>query len=103
MTPRLRPETEAKLAAHTAELGVSISDYLESLVERELLETSAEDAFLGPIQFQKEHGIWVYRTGDPMPVGLVDDTLDAMRREREARVLGNIGGSVYDAISAVAP
>jgi len=32
----------------------------------------------------------VYRTGDPMPLSLVEDMLDAIRREREAKALGNI-------------
>lgn len=36
MTVHLRPETEAKLEAHAAELGMSVEDYLEALVKRDL-------------------------------------------------------------------
>jgi hypothetical protein len=81
VTFHLKPEIQAKLVAHAAALGVSVDEYLQALVEREV-STLPEPLFTGG-EFQKEHGIWVYRTGDPMPLNLADETLETMRRERE--------------------
>ena len=86
----LRPETEARLAAHAAALGMSVDDYLGALVEGKLSPASPEEPVFSGSHFEREHGIWVYRTGDPMPPSLVDDTLNAIRRERETSILGNI-------------
>jgi hypothetical protein len=88
MTLHLRPETEARLEAYASAVGMSVDEYLEALVEKELTSTEAPASTGG--QFQKEHGIWVYRTGTPMPPSLAEDTLNAIRREREARFLGTI-------------
>ena len=89
MTLNLRPETEAKLNAVAAARGLSADDYIEALVEKELSGASLDEGFSGRNQFQKEHGVWVYRTGDPMPPSLVEETLDALRRERETGIFGN--------------
>lgn len=90
MTLHLRPEVEAKLNAVAAAHGVSAGDYLEALVERELLASPVDEISSHRNQFQKEQGIWVYRTGDPMPLSLAEDTLDAIRRERETGIFGNV-------------
>jgi hypothetical protein len=39
MPLNLRPETQAKLEAHAAELGMSVDDYLEALVKRDVRPT----------------------------------------------------------------
>ena len=90
MTLHLRPETEARLTAQAGAMGMSVEDYLEALVERELPTDPQEAPVVSDSQFQKEHGIWVYRTGQPMPLSLLDDTLEEVRLEREASLLGNI-------------
>jgi len=90
MTVHLRPETQARLAAEAAALGMSVDAYLEALVEKQLPPTGPEQEPVTGSQFQKEHGVWVYRTGEPMPLALADETLDALRREHEAGLIGNI-------------
>ena len=92
MNLHLKPETQEKLVAHAATLGISVGDYLEALVERVLPEEdpNASSAEVREGQFQKEHGISVYRTGVPMPPSVVEDTLQAIRRQREERIFGNI-------------
>ena len=69
---------------------MSVDDYLAALVEK---EAPQNDPVSPPesceTQFQKEHGIWVYRTGVPMPSLLVDDTLQEVRRQPEERGFGN--------------
>jgi hypothetical protein len=80
MALHLKPETEARLEAHAAAVGMSVDEYLEALVKK--LPPEHEETVFSDGQFQKEHGLWVYRTGEPMPASLVDDTMDALRRER---------------------
>jgi hypothetical protein len=82
MSVHLRPETEARITALAAASGVSVDDYLAALFAKELPETEPDS---NGTQFQKEHGMWVYRTGTAMPASLVDDTLQAIRRQREER------------------
>jgi hypothetical protein len=89
MSVQLKPETEARLTALAAATGVSVDDYLAALVEKEGSPPPSPPESSGT-QFQKEHGIWVYRTGVPMPCSLVDDTLEAIRRQREERSFGNL-------------
>lgn len=40
---------------------------------------------------QKEHGVWVFRTGDPLPASVVTDALRQARAERDGRNLGSRG------------
>ena len=75
---------------------------LETFAEQVLLERIQGDEKAAPgnapnsppesiaTQFQKEHGMWVYRTGVPMPLSLVDETLQAIRREREEGAFRNV-------------
>jgi len=82
MSVHLRPETEARITALAAASGVSVDDYLAALFAKELPENGPDS---NGTQFQKEHGMWVYRTGTAMPASLVDDTLQAIRLQREER------------------
>jgi hypothetical protein len=85
MSVHLRPETEARITALAAASGVSVDDYLAALFAKELPENEPTSQDSNGAQFQKEHGIWVYRTGTAMPASLVEDTLEAVRRQREER------------------
>lgn len=53
------------------------------------LEASAEHITMRPVRetmpLRQEHGIWVYRSGKPLPPGVVEETLRTLRRERELR------------------
>jgi hypothetical protein len=88
----LKPATQEKLVAYAEMLGVSVDDCLEALVERVLPEDESNESApeATDTQFQKEHGISVYRTGVPMPLSLVEDTLQAIRRQRERHIFGNV-------------
>ena len=56
------------------------------------LESSGEQITLRPVRgtmpLQKEHGIWVYRTGNPLPESVIDNIVREIREERDQRVLG---------------
>jgi|HubBroStandDraft_1064217.scaffolds.fasta_scaffold49433_2 hypothetical protein len=92
MTLHLRPETQAKLAAIAAAHGLSADDYLEVLVERELIIESSEalpkESASGMVV--EESGLRVYRTGKPIPVSLVDSAIRRSREERSRQILGDL-------------
>jgi AbrB family looped-hinge helix DNA binding protein len=63
-------------------LGLQPGDALE-------LQSAGEQITIRPVRqtmpLRREHGIWVYRSGKPLPPGVVEETLRALRRERELR------------------
>jgi AbrB family looped-hinge helix DNA binding protein len=58
------------------------------------LQSSSEQITLRPVRgtmpLQKEHGIWVYRTGNPLPEAVIETALREVRAERDQRVLGRV-------------
>jgi AbrB family looped-hinge helix DNA binding protein len=67
------------------ELNLSPGDILQ-------VETSGAEIKLHPVRtsspLQKEHGIWVYRTGEKLPASVVEDTIRQVREERYRAALG---------------
>ena len=61
--------------------------------DRMELESEGESVTLRPVRsaspLRKEHGVWVFRTGQPMTASTTDEML---RRIREDRDLVNLGG-----------
>ncbi len=57
------------------------------------LESAGEEITLRPVRgtgpLTKEHGVWVFRTGQPMPASDTDDRLRRIREERDLANLGN--------------
>lgn len=55
------------------------------------IEASGDDITLRPVrgraQLRKKHGVWVYRTGEPLSAATVRDTVRGIREERDARNL----------------
>ena len=64
------------------ELELAAGDALE-------LESRGEQIMLRPVRgsapLQKERGIWVYRTGRPLPAATTDQTLRQIREERDQK------------------
>jgi hypothetical protein len=58
MTLHLRPQTQAKLAAIAAAHSLSADDYVEALVERELIIESSETFRTGPV---RPVPVWAYK------------------------------------------
>jgi AbrB family looped-hinge helix DNA binding protein len=56
------------------------------------LEAEGERIILRPARgtmpLQKERGIWVYRTGQPLPASVSEETLRKIREERDQQNLG---------------
>jgi AbrB family looped-hinge helix DNA binding protein len=67
------------------ELDLAPGDTLE-------LETAGATITLRPtrglVPLAKEKGVWVLRTGHPLPVSATDDVLDQVRRERDHHNFG---------------
>jgi len=88
MTMDLKPEIAAALEALASAKGLSVEDYLEHLVEKELppkLEDATRSEGSGMIW---ENGLFVYRTGRPLPSLVVDDAIRQVREERAQHLLG---------------
>ncbi len=68
MTLDVKPEVAAALEALASARGLSVEDYLEQLVEKELPlkpEAPAPSEGSGMVW---ENGLFVYRTGRPLPL-----------------------------------
>ncbi|MGA2144880.1 MAG: AbrB/MazE/SpoVT family DNA-binding domain-containing protein [Bryobacteraceae bacterium] len=67
------------------ELHLEAGDTLE-------MESSGERITLRPIRgtgpLTKEHGVWVFRTGQPLPASATDEMLQRIREERDLANLG---------------
>jgi len=57
------------------------------------LESAGEQITLRPLRgtgpLTQEQGVWVFRTGTPLPVAATEDVLQRIRAERD---LSNLGG-----------
>jgi AbrB family looped-hinge helix DNA binding protein len=57
------------------------------------LETAGEEITLRPVRetppITKEQGVWVFRIGMPLPASTTDETLRALRDERDQQNLGS--------------
>jgi len=56
------------------------------------MESAGEQITLRPVRgtgpLTKEHGVWVFRTGQPLPASAADDLLQEIREERDLANLG---------------
>ena len=70
-------------------LGLQPGDALE-------LESTAESITIRPLRetmpLRQERGVWVYRSGKPLPEGAIEETLQSLRQERESQQMGRRGG-----------
>jgi len=93
MTLNLRPEIEATLQAQAREHGLSVEDYIASLVVGDTTHLREGDQPAPETQPSQsgmvmENGLLIYRTGRPLPAGVVDDAIRRSREERIAHILG---------------
>jgi hypothetical protein len=90
MTLDVRPEIVAALEALATAQGLSVEEYLERLVEKELPHHAEADApGAGASGMTWENNLFVYRAGRPLPSHVVDDAIRQVREERAQRILGN--------------
>ena len=88
VTLDVKPEIAAALEALASAKGLSVEEYLERLVEKELpleQEGAHPSEASGMVW---ESGLFVYRTGRPLPPRVFDDVVRQVREERARRILG---------------
>ncbi len=68
------------------ELHLEAGDALE-------METAGEQITLRPVRgtgpLTKEHGVWVFHSGEPLPASATDEMLQKIREERDLVNFGN--------------
>ena len=89
MTLHVSPSLAAGLKALAAARNLSVEDYLQQLVDRELPYGSAEPVPSEGSGMVWEDGLFVYRTGGPLPGHGVDAVIRRSRDERLHRILGD--------------
>ena len=67
MTLQLKPEIAAGLEALANAQGLSVEDYLNQLVERELSFIEEDSSSSEESGMVWEDGLYVYKTGKPLP------------------------------------
>ncbi len=88
MTLDVKPEIAAALEALAAAQGLSVEDYLQQLVEKELPANTEGAGVSEGSGMVWENGLLVYRTGKPVPQSLIEDLIRRGREERARRILG---------------
>ena len=89
VTLNLKPEVEAGLAAHAQASGMTLQDYLQHLVEKELSAATAESGSAEGSGMVQEEGLLIYGAGTSLPPGSVDAALRRSREERSQHLLGS--------------
>jgi hypothetical protein len=90
VTLNLKPEVEAGLLAEAQAAGVTLEDYLQYLVEKELFAKGINQRPSEGSGMVWENGLFVYRTGRPLPTHIVDDAIRRSREERARHILGDV-------------
>lgn len=89
VTLHLPPDIEAGLLAEASARGLSIDTLLTTVIRRFVADTvSTADA---QPSLRNEQGAWVLYGGKAMSANLADETLEAVRRERDLTNLGTSG------------
>jgi len=84
----VKPEIAAALEALASAKGLSIEDYLAQLVENELPPKPKDAVQPEDSGMVWENGLYVYRTGRPLPSRVIDDAIRQAREERAQHILG---------------
>jgi len=89
ITLNLPPDLEQEILAEAQAKGVSLDELIEDLV-RQHAAGQFSDAPQTPAErlVQLEDGMWALRTGHPLSADTVDETIDALRLERDIHNLG---------------
>ena len=89
ITLNLSPEIEAGLLAQAQAAGVTLEEYLQQLVEKEVPASATEFGGAEGSGMVWEDGLLIYGAGTPLPAGFIDDALRRSRKERSQHILGD--------------
>jgi hypothetical protein len=88
VTLNLKPEVEAGLSAHAQATGMTLEDYLQRLVEKDLFADTVEGGSAEGSGMVWEDGLLIYGAGTTLPAGFIDNALGRSREERSQHLLG---------------
>lgn len=88
MTLDLRPEIAQGLEALATAEGLSVEDYLQQLVARELPMTMTDAPASNESGMVWEEGLFIYGVGTQLPSGFINDALRLSRQQRSQHILG---------------
>lgn len=91
LTIELPSEIEAGLIARAQARGLPLEQYVRRFLVEQFTETNPAPSSAGATGvLEKEANVWVLRTGQPIAAAAVDDTLNAIRQERDLANLGSL-------------
>jgi hypothetical protein len=90
VTLNLPPDVERAFQGEAQARGLSVDEFLSEVVLSRVEHVAGQSAGAAPLSVQlvREEGVPVLRTGQPIRISVVDETLDRIRRERESAILG---------------
>jgi hypothetical protein len=86
----LKPEIAAGLQALANAQGLSVEEYIKQLVEKELSLADLETEKCEDDGMVWEDGLFVYRTGRPLPPHIIGNAVRHLREERMERILSDL-------------
>jgi hypothetical protein len=90
VTLNLPPDIERAFQGEAQARGLSLDEFLSEMVLPRAEHVVGQSAVAASLSAQlvREEGVPVLRTGQPIGISVVDETLDRIRRERESAILG---------------
>jgi hypothetical protein len=90
VTLNLPPDIERAFQGEAQSRGLSLDEFLSEVIlsHAESVAGQSAVAAFSSAQLVREEGVPVLRTGTPIGISVVDETLDRIRRERESGILG---------------
>ena len=89
VTLHLKPEVEAGLLVQAQATGLTLEDYLQQLVEREVAADAVDAGQHEGSGMVWEDGLLIYGAGTPLPAGFLDNAISHSREERSQHILGS--------------
>jgi hypothetical protein len=86
----LPPEIERAFQCAAQARGLSLDEFLSEVILSRAENVTGQSAVAGWLSAQlvREEGAPVLRTGQPIGISVVNETLDRIRRDRESTILG---------------
>jgi hypothetical protein len=88
VTLNLPQDIERAFLAEASARGLSLDEFVSTMLLASIAAQQQTEPSAPSIPLDREDGIPVIRTGRPLAISVVDEMLDAIRREREHALLG---------------
>jgi hypothetical protein len=90
VTLNLPPDIERAFQGEARARGLSLDEFLSEVILSRAENVTGQSAVASSLcaQLVHEEGVPVLRTGQPLGIFVVDETLDRIRRDRESAILG---------------